>query len=151
MKKEFVIRGQTASGATDTLEFGARTKENKNMAHRLVEFVLYPSTNIGGANEELCATISAGKTAITPTDPNFNDDKLIATALLGLHGDQSKPTDSLSVVDDTFLITQNLIVMVQETSGAGTPVNWQCRFESVKMSDAETAVTNYKQFSIFDE
>jgi hypothetical protein len=151
MKKEFVIRGQTASGGTDVLEFGGKTKENKNMAYRIVEFVLYPSTNIGGANEELCATISAGKTAITPTDPNFNDDSLIASATLCINNSMFYPTDSLSVVDDTFLITQNLIVMAQETSGAGTPVNWQCRFEAVKMTDSEAAVTNYKQFAIFDE
>jgi len=150
MKKEFVIRGQTASGTTDILEFGGKTKENKNMAYRLVQFVLYPSTNIGNVNEELCATISSGKTAITPTDPNFNDDALIATASLQCHSSMFYPTDSLSVVDDTFLITQNLILMVQETSGGNTPINWQCKFKAVKMTDAETAVTNYKQFTIFD-
>ena len=35
-------------------------------------------------------------------------------------------------------------------SGGGEPVNWQCRFESVKMSGPEEAVANYKQFTISD-
>ena len=54
------------------------------------------------------------------------------------------------VIKDTFSITQNLILMVQNTD-SGTPVNWQCKFEAVKMTDAQTAATNYKQFTIFDE
>ena len=41
--------------------------------------------------------------------------------------------------------------MVQEEGGASTPVNWQCRFESVKMTNAEEAAVNYKQFAISDE
>ena len=45
MKKEFVMRGKTASGTTEVLEFGGRQKENKNMAYRLVEFELFPSTS----------------------------------------------------------------------------------------------------------
>jgi hypothetical protein len=148
MRKTFVMRGQTASGETEVLNFG---KYKQGYAYKITEFVLYPSTNIGGANAELCATITAGKTAVTPTDPNFNNDGLIATSFLGTHGDQSKPTDTISIVNDTYVITQNLILMVQETSGAGTPVNWQCRFESVKMSGAEEASVNYKQFAISDE
>ena len=40
--------------------------------------------------------------------------------------------------------------MVQNTD-SGSPVNWQCRFESVKMTGSEEAVTNYKQFMISDE
>jgi len=33
---------------------------------------------------------------------------------------------------------------------ASSDVNWQCRFESVKMSGPEEAATNYKQFAISD-
>ena len=39
--------------------------------------------------------------------------------------------------------------MVEDTFA--TAVNWQCRFESVKMSGPEEAVANYKQFAISDE
>ena len=93
-------------------------------------------------------TVTAGKTAVTPTDPDFNNDGLIGTAFYqfssALDGDNKS-----TVVNDTYIITQNLILMVQE--GTGTPVNWQCRFESVKMTGAEEAAVNYKQFAISDE
>jgi len=36
-------------------------------------------------------------------------------------------------------------------TGSPIDVNWQCRFESVKMSGAEEAAVNYKQFAISDE
>ena len=41
--------------------------------------------------------------------------------------------------------------MVQDAGGSNHPVNWQCRFESVKMTGPEEAAVNYKQFSISDE
>ena len=40
--------------------------------------------------------------------------------------------------------------MVQDTAGSSNAVNWQCRFESVKMTGAEEAAVNYKQFAISD-
>jgi len=53
------------------------------------------------------------------------------------------------VINDTYVITQNLILMVQNSNGQA--INWQCRFESVKMTGAEEAAVNYKQFAISDE
>jgi len=62
------------------------------------------------------------------------------------------PIIMLTLVNDTFLITQNLILSVIDTvAGSPLPVNWQCRFVSVKMNDAEEAATNFKQFTISDE
>jgi len=149
MRKTFVMRGQTASGETEVLNFG---KYKAGYAYKLTEFELYPSTGIGTASNELCGTITAGKTAITPTDPNFNDDGLIGTAITTQYYASAYPTGFRNIVNDTFMITQNLILMVQDTDpSAGTPVNWQCRFESVKMTGAEEAAVNYKQFAISDE
>jgi len=150
MKKDFVIRGQTASGGQEVLEFGGKQKEMKNMAYRLTEFRVFPSTSIGSSNNELVGSITAGKTAVAPTDPNFNDIALIGTTMYKFNSG-SYTGINFDIVNDTFLITQNLILMVQDTGGSNYPVNWQCRFEAVKMNDAETAVTNYKQFTIFDE
>ena len=147
MKKDFVMRGQTATGQTETLNFSGF---KPGMAYKLTEFSLYPSTGIGSGNAEMCGTITAGKTAIAPTDPNFNDDELIATSMLSLFDGNPRYVNNFSVINETFLITQNLILMVQETSGNNFPVNWQCKFESVKMSKAEEAVTNYKQYLISD-
>jgi hypothetical protein len=156
MKREFVMRGKTASGGQVTLEFGAKTKENKNMAYRMTEFEIYPSTAITTTNQELVATVTAGKTFEDPANPNFNNDGLIGTALFTMQ--PLAPAGSndfyarFNSVNDTFMITQNLILAVLDTrAGAPADVNWQCRFEAVKMSDSETAVTNYKQFAIFDE
>jgi len=149
MKKEFVMRGQTASGEQEILNFSGY---KPGYAYKLVEFQLYPSTGIGTAHAEIVGSITASKTIAAPTDPNFNDEGLIATSLLRTSSQyNTEQTIEVTVVNDTFLITQNLILMVQETSGTNTPINWQCRFESVKMTGPEEAAANYKQYAISDE
>jgi len=147
MRKTFVMRGKTASGETEILQFG---KYKQGYAYKMTDFAIYPSTGLGSANDELVATVTAGKTAVSPTDPDFNNDGLIATALFKLYSSTAYAPDGMVVVNDTYVITQNLILMVQNTD-SGTPVNWQCRFESVKMAGAEEAAVNYKQFAISDE
>jgi len=147
MNKEFVLRGQTVSGKTEVLNFSG---DKPGYAYRLVEFSLYPSTGIGSGDSEQVGSITAGKTAVAPTDVNFNDEGLIGTAYLGIDDDHRFPSYYNSVINDTFLITQNLILMVQDTSSAGTPVNWQCRFVAEKMDGSEEAAANYKQFTISD-
>ena len=143
MNKEFVMRGQTASGETEVLNFSGNTP---GYAYRITEFSLYPSTGIGSAAYELVGSITAGKTAIVPTDPNFNDEGLIGTAYA--NSNASPDGDFRAVINDTFLITQDLILMVQNAASAGSPVNWQCRFLAEKMNSNEEAVTNFKQYSI---
>jgi len=150
MKKEFVMRGQTAdfktTGATEVLNFSGY---KPGYAYRLVEFKLFPSTNITIASTEMCATITAGKTAADPEAPNFNDEGLIATAVwFNMQGSKFSAVVE-GLVNDTFLITQNLILAC--TDSQSTPINWQCRFESVKMSGPEEAATNYKQYAISDD
>jgi len=148
MRKTFVMRGQTASGQTEVLNFG---KYKQGYAYRMTEFVLYAGSNIGSGNAELVGSITAGKTAVAPTDPNFNDDGLIGTSAYLAFDGNPRYVNNISVVNDTYIITQNLILMVQDTSGNDFPINWQCRFESVKMSGPEEAAVNYKQFAISDE
>jgi hypothetical protein len=147
MKKDFVIRGQLASGLTEIIEFGGY---KEGYAYKMTEFKIYPSTNIGGPSVELAATVTAAKTLEDPSNPNFNNEGLIGTALFeSLSGAGLTP---YSVINDTFLITQNLILAVIDVvTGAPQPVNYQMRFESVKLTDSQQAVSNYKQFSIFDE
>ena len=148
MPEEFVMRGQTESGKTETLSFSGH---KPGYAFKMTEFSLYPSTNIGGDFGELVGTVTAGKTAITPTDVNFNDQGLIGTTFIRVESQHAteKPV-AITVLNDTFLITQNLILMVKDQSSAGNPVNWQCRFVKVKMSGSQEAVTNYKQYMISD-
>jgi hypothetical protein len=148
-KKEFVMRGQTASGTQEVLNFSGY---KPGYAYRLTEFELWPSENIGGKHQELHASITAAKTYEDPTNPNYNNEGLIATATFIESYDVNYGPSYASVVNDTFLITQNLILAVIDTfTGAPAAVNWQCRFESVKMTKAEEAATNYKQFTISDE
>ena len=142
------MRGQTTSGLTEILEFGGRQKENKNMAYRIVEFQLFPSTNIGNQHYEMTGCITAGKTALDPDNPNFNDESLIATGLIGDNASEAYPHSEAYVLNDTFMITQNLKLTVKNTSS--DPINWQCRFEAVKMTDAEMAANNFKQYTISD-
>jgi len=149
-KKEFVMRGQTKSTAgqnTEILNFGMKD----GYAFRLIEFKLYPSTNIGDTSHELTASITAGKTSIDPQNPNFNDEGLIATSMFNEHDDPRYFGGSWSVINDTFLITQNLILTVNDDSGSAHEVNWHLKFMPVRMSESDKASQNYRQFSIFDE
>ncbi|GAI83018.1 unnamed protein product, partial [marine sediment metagenome] len=77
MKNEFVLRGKTASGKTEILNFGGH---KDGYAYRLIEFSLYPTGNIGGIHYELVGSVTAGKTAVSPIDPDFSNPGLIAVA-----------------------------------------------------------------------
>jgi len=150
MRKEFVMRGQTASAGTEVLNFGGY---KPRYAYRMTEFNLWPSTSIGDKQMELMGTITSAKTFEDPQNPNFNNEGLIAVAMMNASSViEDGPKAINSIVNDTFLITQNLILAVLDThTGAPSAVNWQCRFVAEKMNDAETAVTNYRQFQISDE
>jgi len=150
MKKEFVMRGQTASGETEVLNFSGY---KPGYAYRMTAFDIYPSAGIGTNNAELAASITAAKTYEDPSNPNFNNEGLIAVATRDQQvGPNDRTNERQSIVNDTFLITQNLILAVIDTvAGSPMPVNWQCRFVSVKMTGPEEAVTNFKQFTISDE
>ena len=142
------MRGQTASGLTEVLNFSGY---KPGYAYRMTEFDIYPSGPIGDQTAEMSATITAAKTYEDPQNPNFNNAGLIGVALNTGGASDAYPETMQTIVNDTFLITQNLILAVIDTK-AGSPmaVNWQCRFQSVKMNDAEEAATNFKQYTISD-
>ena len=142
------MRGQTASGETEILEFGGY---KEGYAYIMTEFQIYPSGV--GSKCELAASVTAAKVYEDPSYPNFNNEGLLAVAMfVGYDNPAYIGSDTYDIVNDTFLITQNLILAVIDTfAGAPMAVNWQCRFKAVKLTDSQQAVTNYKQFSIFDE
>jgi len=148
MNKEFVMRGQTASGTQEVLNFSGF---KPGYAYRMTEFMIYPGYIVGDQNAELTATVTAAKTYEDPANPNFNNEGLIATSMSQIAPNSSYGFVYSSVVNDTFLITQNLILAVLDTQ-AGSPmgINWQCRFVAEKMDASEEAVANFKQFTIFD-
>jgi len=149
MRKTFVMRGKTASGQTEILNFG---KYKQGYAYRMTEFKIFPSQSIGTQNAELSASVTAAKTFEDPSNPDFNNDGLIATAIFRNGEAVNYVFGTDSVVNDTYIITQNLILAVIDNyPGGPMGVNWQCRFESVKMSGPEEASVNYKQFAISDD
>ena len=145
MPEEFVMRGQTASGGTEVLNFSGYKPGH---AYRMTQFVLYPGSGIGSGDSELLGSVTAGKTAVAPTDPDFNQEGLIAVSSHNANNNVAYGPFVDSVINDTFLITQNLLLTVFNTESHA--INWQCRFESVKMSGPEEAATNYKQYLISD-
>ena len=149
MNKEFVMRGKTASGLTEVLNFSGY---KPGYAYRLTNFEIFFSSGIGTTNQELSATLTAAKTLEDPSNPNFNHDGLIATATLSTYPPSNLGSTASTVINHTFLITQDLILAVVDTVG-GSPadVNWQCTFISEKMDMSETAVANFKQYTISDE
>jgi len=145
MRKTFVMRGKTAKGVTEVLNFG---KYKAGYAYRLTEFNLFPSVT-NPSDAQLCAVITAGKTALDPQSPDFSIDGCIGNAVYENDANDAYPGIESVVIDDTFIITQNLLLTVFNTESHD--INWQCRFESVKMTGAEEASVNYKQFAISDE
>ena len=150
MPKEFLMRGKTASNGTEVLNFGGRAKPGYGF--RMTEFTIWPSESIGAADQELTGTVTAATTAEDPENPNFGNDGLIATAMLSTSWNTAYQfTGPVSVVNDLFIITQDLILkVVDSVSGSPKPVNWQCRFVEEKLSAPQEAVANYKQFTISD-
>ena len=153
MRKEIVMRGQTAG--SDTTPPTQANEEILNfsgfkpgMAYKMTELKLYPK--VPNTASTCLATVTAGKTAVDPDSVDFNNDGLIASSTVSYNPGALDGEITHTIINDTFLITQNLILKVLD-SHASEPVNWQCKFEAVKMSQAEESVTNYKQFMISDD
>jgi len=144
---ELIMRGQTTADASETLNFGGRTP---GYGYRLVEFRIWPSTSIHATTYEMTGCVTASKTAANPESPNFDEPGLIGNAWISDDGGAHYPMTYNSLVNDLFVITQDLILSVKEGSGSDYAVNWHCKFEKVKLSGSAEAVANFNQFTIFD-
>jgi len=152
MPEEFIIRGQTAdfktTGDTHTINFSGH---KRGYGFKLIEFQIYPSTGLHEVDQELSGAITAGTVPADPVTPDFTLDGLIGNVLLNATTAPRYPIGPMvSVINDTFIITQDLILTVVDLGGAANAVNWQLRFKPVKMGKAEEAAVNYKQFTIYD-
>jgi hypothetical protein len=144
-QKEFIIRGKTSAGRTEVLNFGGIAK---GYAYRLTDFRIWPSVSIPTQTCEMTGSVTAEKNPVDPNSPDFLEDGLIGNAFWFHGAAQPNSQSDGSIVNDLFMITQDLHLMVNDSEG--NPINWQCRFESVKMTGPEEAATNYKQFTISD-
>jgi len=146
MPKEFIMRGQTT--VADPTEVLNMTGHRPGYGYVLKEFQLYPSTSITSQSFEMMATITADNTSEAPDSPNFNHSGLIACAYIKAHESTSYPISYQSVINDLFVITQDLILHIIDS--ASTPVNWQVRFKEVKLTPSAEAVANFKQYTIYN-
>jgi len=147
MPHRLIMRGQSATGTTEVLNFSGRTP---GYAYKIVQFEIFPSAGIGTANNEMSGCITAAKTTADPQAPNFDEPGLIANAIFQASSNPAYPNTSISLVNDMFIITQDLILKVVEAAAAATPINWQCAFEKIKLTNSAEAVANFNQFTIFD-
>jgi len=142
--RQFIMRGQIASQKIEILNFSGH---KKGMGFKLLEFMIYPSTNMLVTNWEMVGSITADINVVpNPQSPDFRDEGLIGTSYSWGSASQTEPRNYQSVVNDLFIITQDLTIAVQDSQN--NPINWHCKFEAVKMSGPQEATTNYKQFTI---
>ncbi len=146
MPRKLVMRGKTATGGTEKLNFGGKTP---GYAYRLTSMKLWGSNNLGGASNELWATLTRAKVIEDPVAPNFNNEGLIGVSSTFIHNSPAYPPTALEVINYEALITQDCLLAVKDTAD-GDAINWQLTFEEVKMSNSEEAVANFNQFTIFD-
>jgi len=149
MPEELIMRGKTVSGGQETLNFGGRTP---GYGYKMTEFIIWPSEDIGAADQELTGSVTADDSFEDPENPNFNHPGLIGTAMLSTSWNTAYQfTGPVSVVNDLFIITQDLILtVIDSVAGSPNPVNWHCRFKKVKLSSSAEAVANFNQFTIYD-
>lgn len=145
MPEELIIRGKSAIGVTETLNFSGRTP---GYGYHLVEFQLFPSTDLA-TDFELTACITAGDVALDPQAADFDTAGLIGSMILKGAAATNYDITSVTVINDLFVITQDLLLSVFATAGGGD-INWQCRFKKVKLSASAEAVANFNQFTIYD-
>jgi len=145
MPKEFILRGKTEASGTEVLNFGGI---EAGYAYALIEFRLWPSVNIPSQTCEMTGSITAATSAAGTVSPNFLEDGLIGNAFWFHGAAQPNSQSDGSLVNDLFMITQDLHLQVNDSEG--NPINWHCRFKSVKLSSAAVATANYKQFTVYN-
>ena len=147
MPEELIMRGKTDSGTTETLNFGGRTP---GYGYHLTEFQLWGSESIGTNKVEAVGAITADDSAMDPVNPDFDSPGLIGVCNFADNESDAYGPQVASIINDLFVITQDLILMVTDTGGVANPINWQVRFKKVKLSSSAEAVANFNQFTIYD-
>jgi len=147
MPDELIMRGKSASGTTETLNFGGRTP---GYAYNLIDFKIYP-TILDDQTSELSGTVTANDTSMSPVNPDFSDPGLIGTAIFFQSKDGPTNSNVDNIINDLFYITQDLLLRIEDMKvGAPMDINWQLKFKKVKLSSSAEAVANFNQFTIYD-
>jgi len=150
MRKQFVIRGRldgTVSKGIKTIRISGK---ETGYAFRIVDFQLYPATDIGGSQLEACASIARGSTPLDPVNPNFDDQALVAVAKYSIPTGPEHGVMTYSVINDLVNLTQDLTIYARDTGGGDRAINFQIKFKSVKLTPSAEATANYQSFTIND-
>jgi len=147
MRKKFVMQGQLASSGEKVLRLSGISD---GYGYIIDSFQISASTNLGSVGAECFATITRAKVAMDPINPNWSAEGLVATATAYSYGLAVPGNLVTSMINDTAVLTQDLILSARETDNAN-PINYLIKFKSVKMTGPEEAATNFKQFTISDE
>ena len=102
------------------------------------------------AVEKFVALFKGSYKKLGPNDIDFSNQALIAVSMVSYNTTALDGQIIHSIIDDTFMVTQDLKLMVSNPHNS-EPVNWQCRFKPVKMTETEMANANLRQFHVFDE
>ena len=143
MPKEFIIKGYNVSGTNEKIRLSS---SRTGYGFKLKEFKLWGSTNLGNTSQECWGVLSRGS-ALDPISPNFNDDSIIGVSVFMTHTSPAYPPQSLEIIDDLVILTQDLTIAVRDTSDAEA-VNWFLKFEEVKISAAAEAAANYQALEV---
>lgn len=143
MPKEFIIRGYNTSGTNEKIHLSGH---KAGYGYRLKEFKLWGSTNLGATSQECWGILSRGA-AMDPKIPDFSNDALVGVSVFMTHTSPAYPPQSLEVIDDLVILTQDLRIAVQDTSDSEA-INWQLKFEEVKISSSAEAAANYQAYQV---
>jgi len=149
MPKEFIMKGKIQVNGQENLNFGGG---DPSYGYKLKKFQLWGADDILGAADafEYCGVITADNAAADPIAPNFDDPGQIGVALWGVtHNLVTHVPAGSSVIDDLFIITQDLIIAI--SGSANTSCNYLLKFEQIKLSGPAEAAANFKQFGIFND
>ena len=144
MRKEFVIRGQQASGTGDLLMLSG---VSDGYGFKVKELQLWPSDMVNDGT--YFASLTRKSSYADPSNPNFSNEDLVATAV-GIYQLSTEGNMFDSCIDHTAILTGDLFISCFNSSGGNEAINYQVVLESVKLSGSEEAVANYKQIMIND-
>ena len=141
------MRGKTASSGEEVINM---TGYRPGYGYQLIQFEVWPATTLQDTKYETFASLTADNTAGDPINPDFNNAGLIGTAMFQNFANPQYTTPaSFSLINDLFVITQDLLFSCRETEN-GADINWQMKFREVKLSGPAEAVANYKQYTIYN-
>ena len=139
MSKIKTFRGKIADGDFETIHLSGGEIGD---GFKIVKLELMPNEPGGTTSESVVQIFTVPQSAAVATI-DFSDDTLLAAAFMATSDSHVYPVKDITIFDQE-VINQDLYLTHQNTGGTTAPVNYYIELEQVKMTDAESAVVNYK-------